>query len=411
MPPPVSKQLHLLNWNEILPEPYRLLFPLGFILASIGIGIWIPYYLLPQTFPYPGPAHAIFQIQGFLLSFILGFLLTMLPKVLGIRPVGRLQLLLFPFGLVTLSICSWINAPQVQTAVQILHLSLIGNFLVFILRRWPERKGSPPAPFVFIPMAMAADMIGTGMRILVTTQMTETNLLRAASLLQFQAFPLLLILGIGGFLLPKLFGNAVVDPRALRDQPGSPLLPPLALGTGLLLSYGLEAASPALGSGMLLLRLAYALRACIWAWFTLGQLRLLKIPGKLPAYLAAIRISLLSMGAGMALPIFFPSYLLAWEHLIFISGFLWLTLSVAARVMTAHGGRLEILDRHRKQTVGYGAMIFLALISRIATDIWTGGHWLHLALAAAFALIALALWGWIFLPLIFSVPGRTAKAP
>ncbi len=405
-----SNKLIPWSWEELQQEPFRLLFPLGFVLASIGIGAWIPYYLWPQAFPYPGQGHAILQIQGFLLCFILGFLTTMLPKILGVRPLGRFQFTLFPLGLIALSVCVWVNAPHSQTAIQVVHLLLIGNFLAFIVRRWPERKGSPPSTFLFIPMAMAADLIGTVMRILVSTQVTGAGLYRASTLLQYQAFPLLLILGIGGFLLPKLFGNAVINPQALRNQAGSPILIPLTMGAVLLASFALEAAAPAFGNGTLALRLAYLLRTAVWAWFTLGQLRLLGITRKLPAYLAAARISLLAMGAGMLMPIFLPAYLIAWEHLVFIPGFLWLTLSIAARVMSAHGGRMELLDQHRKKSLGYGALILLALASRVSTDIWTHGHWLHLAIASAFALAALGIWARIFMPMILLVPGRSYRA-
>jgi uncharacterized protein involved in response to NO len=392
--------------ESLRAEPYRILFPLGLACAAIGIGIWIPFYFLPQVVAYPGQAHAALQIQGFLLCFILGFLLTMLPKVMGVRHLGRAQSILFPAGIVAASVCAWINAPHSALAAQAVHLFLIGNFLFFIASRWPHHKGSPPATFIFIPLAFAADTVGTVLRILISLDSMEAGFLRFASLLQFQAFPLLLILGIGGFLLPKLFGNAVVNPAALRDQQGNPLYVPLAMGAILLGSFALEAAASAFGSGTLVLRLAYALRAAVWGWFTLGQLRLTGIVRKLPAYLEAARLSLLSMGLGMAMPVIFPAYLLAWEHVIFITGFLWLTLSVAARVLASHGGRPGMLDQHRKKSLAYGCLIAIAMVSRVATDIWTGGHWMHLALASAFALIALGLWARIYLPLILLAPSQ-----
>ena len=396
-----------LSWDHLQREPYRLLFPVGFMLAAIGIGAWIPFYFNPTLYPYPGQGHATLQIQGFLLCFILGFLTTMLPKVLGVKPLGFGQFIFFPLGLTALSVLAWFPAPGAQISAQILHLLLIGNFLAFILRRWPQRKSAPPSTFLFIPMAFAADLAGTGLRLFGILHVTEPGMLRAASLLQYQAFPLLLILGIGGFLLPKLFGNAVADPQSLRDPKSAPLIIPLAMGAGLLASFALEAAA-APGAGVQT-RLAYLLRAGVWAWFTLGQLRLLGMTRKPLPYLVAVRISLLSMGLGMALPALFPAYLIAWEHLIFISGFLWLTLSVAARVLTAHAGRLELLEGHRKKILAHGILIALALISRVATGIWTRGHWLHLACAAAFALGAMAIWGRIFLPLAVSIPGRPSK--
>lgn len=397
------------QWSEIQNEPYRLLFPLGFALAAIGIGVWIPYYFRPQAFPNPGQGHAIVQIQGFLLCYILGFLSTMLPKVLGVAPLGRFQLSLFPLGFIGIAICAWIPSVHAQAAVQVLHGLIIANFLVFILRRWPTRRGSPPTTFAFIPMAFGADLIGTALRILAATGMIGGAWMRFPLLLQYQAFPLLLILGIGGFLLPKLFGNTVVNPQALRNQSGYSIRIPLAMGSILLASYGLEAIAPYLGMHTWPLRLAYLMRAILWAGFILGQLRLQRVPRKLPAYLTGARLSLYSMGLGMAMPIFLPRYLIAWEHLIFLSGFLWLTLSVASRVISAHAGRLEILDLHRRKSLAYGILILMAIAGRITADIWMHGHWLHLACASAFALAALAIWGWIFLPLILHAPTRPAR--
>jgi uncharacterized protein involved in response to NO len=394
------------NWESLRAEPYRMLFPLGLACAVIGIGIWIPFYFLPQVVAYPGQAHAILQIQGFLLCFILGFLLTMLPKVMGVRHLGRAQSVLFPAGIVAASLCAWSNAAHSALAAQAVHLFLVGNFLFFMARRWRHRKATPPATFVFIPLAFAADTVGTVLRILISAGSMGAEPLRFASLLQFQAFPLLLILGIGGFLLPKLFGNAVADPAALRDQPGHPLYLSLAMGAVLLGSFALEAFGSASGSGTLVLRLAYLLRTAVWAWFALGQLRLTGITRKLPAYLAAARLSLFSMGLGMAMPVILPAYLLAWEHVIFITGFLWLTLSVAARVLTSHGGNLGLLDQHRKKSLAYGYLFAIAMVSRVATDIWTGGHWMHLALASAFALTAMGLWARIYLPFILLTPSR-----
>jgi len=94
----------------------------------------------------------------------------------------------------------------------------------------------------------------------------------------------------------------------------------------------------------------------------------------------------------------------AWEHVVFITGFLWLTLSIATRVVTAHGGRLDLLGSHRKKTLAYGWLLILAMASRVSTDIWPKSHALHLALASGFALAALILWTRIHFSLFSSFP-------
>lgn len=379
-------------------EPYRVLFPLGFLGAAVGLGVWIPFYLWPHLFGYPGQSHAVLQIQGFLLCFVFGFLGTMLPKVHGVAPLGPVQFLAFPVGLTALMAAALANLP---VTTQIIHLALLANFVVFMLRRWPERRGNPPSFFVFIAVALLADLIGTVLRIASLTGYASGQVFRFSGLLQYQAFPLMLVLGVGGFLLPKLFLNETIDPQRLKPA-GTGTRSLLFAALLFLTGYAVEAFLPAYP---LSIRLGSGMRAAVWFWFLLTQLRLQRVPGGLPAYLAAARWSLWFMGLGMLMPVFLPRYLLAWEHLVFITGILWLTLSVASRVLTAHGGKLGLLDSSRKSVLAFGWFTVLAAATRVSTEIWTGERNLHLALASAFALCGMALWARRHIALIFRFPG------
>src|SRR5262245_37682475 len=60
-------------------EPFRILFPLGIGLAWIGIGHWVAYWA-GWIGTYSCTAHGLVQIQGFLMAFALGFLLTAIPR-------------------------------------------------------------------------------------------------------------------------------------------------------------------------------------------------------------------------------------------------------------------------------------------------------------------------------------------
>ncbi|MDB5104860.1 MAG: NnrS family protein [Fibrobacteres bacterium] len=400
---PIANAPSRLDLEKLRREPYRLLFPLGIAGAAIGIGIWIPYFFWPQAFPYPGQGHAVIQIQGFLLCFIFGFLTTMLPKVLGVDPLDRASFCLFPLLLSGLIAASLAGAPL---AAQSLHLAAIATFLLFAARRFPERRSNPPPDFLFIAAAMLVDVLGTLLKMGGLMGWLGGPSIRAGSLLQFQAFPLLLILGVGGFLLPKLFANGPVDPKALmagkgRGMATSAILCALFLGSFLIEILGLLK-----GYGDLGIRAAYALRAAVWIWFLFAGLGIHKVPGKLQPFLRSARISMAVMGAGMLMPVFRPQHLLAWEHVIFLSGFLRLTLSIASRVTAAHAGRMEILGLHGGRIRLLGMLLVLALATRIATDFWPGGHGMHLAIAAGFALTALSIWGRIFLPLVRVFPGR-----
>jgi len=60
-------------------DPYRIFFPLGIVLGAMGVSIW-PLYYFGITEGYSGRAHAFVQTDGFLYSFIAGFLLTAVPR-------------------------------------------------------------------------------------------------------------------------------------------------------------------------------------------------------------------------------------------------------------------------------------------------------------------------------------------
>src|SRR5881275_576679 len=69
-------------------DPYRIFFPLGIILGAMGVSIW-PLYYYGVTEGYSGRAHAFVQTDGFLYAFIIGFLLTAIPRFTGTEAPSR----------------------------------------------------------------------------------------------------------------------------------------------------------------------------------------------------------------------------------------------------------------------------------------------------------------------------------
>lgn len=63
-------------------EPYRLFFPLGVIAGILGVSLWGLLYggVLPW---YPATAHARIMVAGFMGAFIIGFLGTAFPRLVG----------------------------------------------------------------------------------------------------------------------------------------------------------------------------------------------------------------------------------------------------------------------------------------------------------------------------------------
>jgi len=71
--------------TRILREPFRIFFVIGFLAGLAGVLIWHLYHT-KMISQFSGVMHARFQIQGFLGSFAVGFLLTAIPRLLGVRP-------------------------------------------------------------------------------------------------------------------------------------------------------------------------------------------------------------------------------------------------------------------------------------------------------------------------------------
>jgi hypothetical protein len=72
-------------------EPYRILFPLGALLAWAGVLHWL-LLATGATDEYRSTFHAIAQIQGLMTCFAVGFLFTFIPRRTGAparRPRAR----------------------------------------------------------------------------------------------------------------------------------------------------------------------------------------------------------------------------------------------------------------------------------------------------------------------------------
>jgi len=93
-----------------------------------------------------------------------------------------------------------------------------------------------------------------------------------------------------------------------------------------------------------------------------------------------------------------PEYRIAWEHVTFIAGLVWIPLAVFVELRRREKSPEVAVEYGRKATIWYGIMIFLALITRVTTDIWIEMRLFHLALAALFAIVGLTIWVVVFFP-------------
>src|SRR5438270_8227167 len=87
-------------------EPYRVLFPLGVLLAWAGVLHWL-LFALGMTEEYRSIFHSMAQIQGFIACFAVGFLFTMIPRRTGTAAPAPWQMAVAIGAPIATVVCAW----------------------------------------------------------------------------------------------------------------------------------------------------------------------------------------------------------------------------------------------------------------------------------------------------------------
>ncbi|MCP5559302.1 MAG: NnrS family protein [Verrucomicrobiaceae bacterium] len=321
------------GWTWFWSEPFRLFFPWGLIVGVTGAALWPLFYTTgnPAT---TAIAHPLLMTLGWGGAFIIGFLGTAGPRMIGAEPLSKSEVrilwLLHAAGVVA---CL---QGHIATAGMLLGGALV-MLLVLFAARFAKRKDMPPPGFVIAFMGLLSGITGTAMVATGLDVQWGAWSFRLARLLMFEAFLLLPILGVGGFLLPRILG--LPSRQSLPDSINpSPQWLKMALGYALLgalliASFFLEASEQIVAA--MVLRIALALM--IWN-ADLPGLWTQRVTGT-QAWM--IRLGLAALPISWAARAFFPGGLLqriALEHLLFISGFGVIMLGVASRVVDGHSG-------------------------------------------------------------------------
>jgi hypothetical protein len=324
-------------------------------------------------------------------GFIFGFLGTAMPRMLSAHPLRSVEVL----GLVTIymaMVISFLNA-NISAGDALLVLLLCG-FIGCLASRARTRKDTPPPGFVLVVLSFLCVIAGAILSLVPIESEASFNWLHLQHLLSYQGFVLLPILGIGPFILPRFFGlESTHDfPEALRPLPSWSRKALLALTVGLIIigSFFLEAAA--------WYQTAYALRfltVLVYVWLEMPFQRGPKTGNALGA---SIRISFLSLLAGLLAISLFPAYRVALLHLTLVGGFAVITFVVATRVVFGHSGNIaKLKGRIRWVWISVGAML-LGMATRISGDFWPAIMASHYNYGAILWIAGVLLWSAYVLP-------------
>jgi uncharacterized protein involved in response to NO len=372
----------------ICNEPFRVFFPLGIVCGLIGVSHWLLYYV-GWVAQYSCFYHGLIQIQGFLTCFIVGFLMTALPKFLEV-PAARPHEIFLNIALVMVILIGLVR--ENRTTAEIGFLALILHTILFAAKRFRKRKDLPPTEFVFILFGFLFAMTGGLMLLSPATTATGRRLIE-------QGMPLSFIMAIGGFLIPLLLGYR---PRAPRDasseairqtvEPMQRIRITLYLLTGGLLLFSFIVESLLSGPAGKLLRAAVVSAYLLWV------VKIHRRPLSNLWHIRFIRLSLYLVMSGLYLSGFFPDYDIMALHLLFIGGFSMIALSIGTRVVVSHCGFEPLWNRNLAAVVIFGIFFLIALGLRLSADLYPDAYFLLVAFASGFWLIGVFVWGVYFVP-------------
>jgi uncharacterized protein involved in response to NO len=367
---------------------YRVFFPLGMLCGLAGVAIW-PLYAFGVTTTYSGRSHAFVQIFGFLYAFVAGFLLTAVPQFTGTQPPSLPTQLSLAAVLLVAVVSSELRVFAVGTvAFLAAHVML----LTLVARRFARRQQNPPPTFANIGLGLLAGAAGALLTSGVTLELVPASWDLLGKRLLTEGMVMLLVLGVGGFLGPRLLGFA---PPPTHQLPSASSVSSVvesvtaveSFAAGLVILVSLVAEY-----GFDLSQMAYV-RAFVVSIVVIRSLQLWKRPAVRTTLSWAIWIAHWVIAIGVWVVAAAPRYRADFLHILFIGGFSLLILAIATRVTLSHGGH-DLAQERRSWPLRIGvALTLVALLARLGAPFTATSYFSHLGWASLLWIAGMLVWG------------------
>ena len=387
--------------KQICAEPYRLFFPLGILIALAGVGHWI-FYAAGWMPHYSAYFHSSIQTQGYMVCFVVGFLMTAMPRFSSAKTAQTGEVLavlaLILGNAAALSFGKWI-------AAQVCFSGVLISLLLFAAKRVGAKSQSkssgvsPPLEFVWVPIAVLHGLTGSFLMVLNQMEKLPASWIQAAKLMNEQGFILCIVIGIGGFLAPRLMGTFRVYAKP-GQMPNDPAL--LKIKKRVLIFHIICGALffASFWIGVYHLRASYFLRAAIITAQYFWTCSFLRFPKTTEFYAKLLWISLWMVVAGSWLTFFLPQYRSAMLHVLFIGGLSLMIFAVATMVIFSHGGAPEQLRKPLPALWIVGAGVFASLGLRLTAAFLPEHYFKLLGASATVWVLGSAVWFFLTVPKI-----------
>ncbi len=373
-------------------DPYRLFFPLGWLLAVAGL-----VAVLPAAAELPGPAglrfHSIAMLEGFVTAFAYGFLFTFVPRRTGTDAPRAWQLAAAAVAVIAAPAAAAAGRFAWAHAAWACGVVVVVQFALSRLARSGAARRVPGA-FVWVPVGLCAGLVGAVLaavalgRTLPQWAAPEVWALGRALLLQGLIPPL--VIGVGTILVPQLTRGIAAPPTfdAATLRRGRVLH-----GIAALVFVATFPAEIYVDS-----RAALTLRATVVYAVLIAAARIDRLPTVPGLHRTLLWISAWLLPSGWLLAALAPRLRGPALHLVFLGGFALMVLSISFHVILSHGGHPERLSRTPPLLRAMAGLVALALAARllVGVDPEDGPAWI--SAAAALLLAALAAWAALVVP-------------
>jgi uncharacterized protein involved in response to NO len=368
-----------------LEEPYRLFFPAGMLVGFYGITLW-PLWVWGGLEMFPGVVHARLMAMGMLGAFVIGFLGTAVPRMIGTGPLG--------VGSVLVTGIAWAGS-VVAHGLLIFWLGdlLFGIALVLlavvIMMPFSRRSDIPPPAFILTGFGVLLGVVGS-----VSLAWSEGTgdvgaIYRFGRVATHEGFLLGAIGGVGAFFFPRLWGSETKQlfPDMVRPSTKWSRQARIALwaGFGLIAgcvidALGWEHIGSIVRLGTFGLFVASEVGASIGlrSESTLGSLA---------------RLGLFATAVGLLIEtVVSPGRIAGVRHIVLLGGFNLIFFAVATRVIFGHSGARAKTTGRMVSMRWIGGLILAAAATRAAADFFPSVFETHLGYASVAWLAGALLW-------------------
>ena len=333
------------------------------------------------------------QTTGFLYAFISGFLLTAVPRFTGTDAPSRRAQYFLAGALIVSAGASEFHAFAVgTTAFVAAHVTLLS----LVARRFLHRQQHPPSTFVLIGLGLLGGALGAFLSCAVAWEIIPASWDMLGKRLLTEGMVMLLVLGVGGFLGPRLLGFADLPkfpaPSVRSERP--PLARPTRDSVSLLWATAGSAILISLvaeyGFGLAWMAV---LRAAVITAVILRTLHLWRLPLIRTTLSWCVWVAHWLIVTSVWLVALAPRYRVDFLHVLFVGGFSLLILAVGTRVTLSHGGH-DLGQERRSWPLRIGLTLGLtAMLARIGAPFAQASYFEHLALAAILWMGGMIGWG------------------